>query len=226
MIKDKQKCNYLKRIASFDVDPQKGFTPLCPDELPIPEGNLIVDALNKNAKLAKYRIVSRDIHPEKAMWNAEKPENMLEKVGLPNVDVKWNPHCRMNTVGAELLDGLPHPIIGYDFSIAKGMDGDCHPYGACYHDLENKRTTGVIEYLKMEGVEFIIVGGLATEFCVYQTVKQLASAGFYVLVNKEAVRGLDGAKNALREMNDCIDRVQVFADSIEIKDYLKGCTCL
>ncbi len=222
MIKDKQKCSYLKRVASFDIDPQKGFTPLCPNELPIPEGHLIVDALNQNAKIAKYRIVSRDLHPENALWNAETPENMFEKVGLPNVDIKWNPHCRMNTVGAELLEGLPHPITGYDFSVAKGMDVDCHPYGACYHDLKSKRTTGVIEFLKMEGVEFVIVGGLATEFCVYETVKQLTSAGFYVLINKEAVKGLDGADKALEEMNTLVDRAQVFNNASEIQLYLKG----
>ena len=30
------------KIASFDVDAQKGFTPLCPNELPVPEGDTIV----------------------------------------------------------------------------------------------------------------------------------------------------------------------------------------
>ena len=128
----------------------------------------------------------------------------------------------MNTVGAELLEDLPHPITGYDFSVAKGMDVDCHPYGACYHDLKCKRTTGVIEFLKMEGVEFVIVGGLATEFCVYETVKQLTSVGFYVLVNKEAVRGLDDADKALKEMNTLVDRAQVFNNASEIQNYLKG----
>ena len=29
------------RTASHNVDPQKGFTPLCPDELPVPDGHLI-----------------------------------------------------------------------------------------------------------------------------------------------------------------------------------------
>ena len=31
-------------IASFDVDPQRGFTPLCPKELPIVGGDEIADA--------------------------------------------------------------------------------------------------------------------------------------------------------------------------------------
>ena len=34
-----------KKIASINVDPQKGFTPICPDELPVPGGDEIVPAL-------------------------------------------------------------------------------------------------------------------------------------------------------------------------------------
>ena len=60
-------------IASIDIDAQKGFTPLCPNELPVPEGHLIVDELNSNAKLANYRIASRDAHPSIADWNADTP---------------------------------------------------------------------------------------------------------------------------------------------------------
>ena len=31
-----------KFVASFDIDAQKTFTPLCPDELPVTEGDKIV----------------------------------------------------------------------------------------------------------------------------------------------------------------------------------------
>ncbi len=51
------------KIASFDVDPQRGFTPLCPTELPINGGDKIADELNKQAKYAAYRLVSKDEHP-------------------------------------------------------------------------------------------------------------------------------------------------------------------
>ena len=47
------------KIASFDVDAQKGFTPLCPNELPVPEGDAIVPALNQLAARAQLRIGSR-----------------------------------------------------------------------------------------------------------------------------------------------------------------------
>ena len=40
------------KIASFDVDAQKGFTPLCPNELPVPGGDAIAHALNQLAERA------------------------------------------------------------------------------------------------------------------------------------------------------------------------------
>ncbi len=44
--------NRPSKIASFDVDAQKGFTPLCPDELPVPGGDAIGAALNQLASRA------------------------------------------------------------------------------------------------------------------------------------------------------------------------------
>lgn len=37
------------KVASFDVDAQNTFTPLCPDELPVAEGTDIVAQLNAQA---------------------------------------------------------------------------------------------------------------------------------------------------------------------------------
>jgi nicotinamidase/pyrazinamidase len=56
---------------------------------------------------------------------------MLQPVGLPNVDVKWNRHCVVGTPGAELLDGLPQ-VLEYDFQVNKGMDPNAHPYGVFF----------------------------------------------------------------------------------------------
>ena len=64
------------KTASHNVDPQKGFTPLCPNELPVPNGDNIVNELNGQNNLAKYKTVSKDMHPANAIWlaNAGKPQ--------------------------------------------------------------------------------------------------------------------------------------------------------
>ncbi|MFX5522361.1 isochorismatase family protein, partial [Acinetobacter baumannii] len=78
--------------------------------------------------------------------------------------------------GFELLDELPRPI-DYDFFVWKGVEPDLHPYGACYHDLAERRSTGVIEYLRQNGVSHVLVGGLALDYCVKNTALQLRRAG-------------------------------------------------
>jgi len=61
---------YKIKVASFDVDPQNTFTPVCSDELPVPEGDLIVAELNAQAAFASLRVASRDAHCMKAVWIA------------------------------------------------------------------------------------------------------------------------------------------------------------
>lgn len=176
-------------IASFDVDAQNCFTPVCPHELPVPEGTAIVDELNAQARIADLRIGSKDAHSPQAVWVANEENPQFSPVEGANVDIRWNIHAVPGTKGFELIEGLPHPAQ-YDFFVWKGIEPDMHPYGACYHDLANTRSTGVIEWLRAKGVTQVIVGGLATDYCVKTTVLQLLEAKFAVVVNLAACRGI------------------------------------
>ena len=176
-------------IASLDIDAQKGFTPLCPNELPVAGGADIVAALNAQAALASLRIGSKDAHPANAAWVVTNPAAMLQPLDLPNADLTWPTHCVPGTPGFELLDGLPAPI-DYDFFVWKGVEPDLHPYGACYHDLAERRSSGLIEFLQARGVSTVLVGGLATDYCVKTSVLQLRRAGFRVIVHLDACRGI------------------------------------
>jgi len=179
-------------IASFDVDPQKGFTPVCPDELPVPDGDGIVGELLLNHEVSSIHVASKDWHHPEALHIATEKNPQFSPVegNYPDMDIHWNRHCTAGTTGAEFLDGLPSPNF-YDFIAYKGLEAISHPYGACHHDFAEEKTTGVIEYLKGKGVTNVIVGGLATDYCVKLTVVQLLKAGFTVLVNLAACRGID-----------------------------------
>lgn len=189
------------KTASFDVDAQKGFTPLCPSELPVPGGDTIAPALNSQAGLASVRLGSKDWHPSSAIWLAGRDKPQFSPVEGKNVDIRWNAHCIGGTRGSELLDGLPHPSE-YDFFVWKGMEPDMHPYGACFHDLEGRISTGAVEFLKIKKIENVLVGGLATDYCVKTTALQLKNAGFNVIVNLDACRGIapDTIDSAIKEM--------------------------
>ncbi|SHM70606.1 isochorismatase family protein [Phytopseudomonas punonensis] len=189
------------KIATFDVDAQKGFTGLCPAELPVPGGHEIAAPLNDMARRGTLRLGSKDAHTPQALWVVEGHDKMLQPLSHANADLTWVSHCVPGTAGFELLDELPAPI-DYDFFVWKGVEPDLHPYGACYHDLAGKRSTGVIEYLKVAGVEAVVVGGLALDFCVKNTALQLRSAGLEVLLYLPACRAISeaGATQAIEQM--------------------------
>ena len=100
------------KIASFDIDAQKGFTPLCPDELPVPGGDAIAPALNQLAARASLRLGSKDAHSPQAAWVAPSHAEMLKPLPLANADLSWVSHCVPGTPGFELLDELPAPQSG------------------------------------------------------------------------------------------------------------------
>ena len=179
------------KVASFDVDAQKGFTPLCPNDLPVEGGDKIVNELNAQAELADYRVGSKDCHPPKALWTADAEHPVFSPVenGGDNVDIHWPAHCVVGTKGNELLDGLPK-VSEYDYFVFKGIEPDLHPYGACYHDMGWRLSTGVIEWLKSKDVTVVIIGGLAYDYCVKTTALQLKKAGFRVIINAEATKSV------------------------------------
>jgi nicotinamidase/pyrazinamidase len=62
------------------------------------------------------------------------------------------------------------------------------------------------ELLRQLGVETLYVGGLATDYCVKDTVLDGLKRGFKAVVLGDAIRGVDvnptDSRRALAEMND------------------------
>ena len=201
--------NY-QNTAIIDVDPQKGFSEICPDELPVKGALEIVPELVKNHTKGRLKLVSRDLHPPKAAWDAETPANMLEPVGLPNVDLKWNRHCVIGTQGVELLNGLP-PVLDYDFQVNKGMDPDAHPYGIFFHDIDDTITTGANEFLKFNQIDTVIIGGLALDFCVKKSVSQALNLGFKVIVNLASTRAVlpDKCNQVIADLENLVVNLRI-----------------
>ncbi|MDO4935663.1 MAG: isochorismatase family protein [Phascolarctobacterium sp.] len=187
--------------ASFDIDAQKTFSPFCPEELPVVEGDKIVDELNKNKGFARLHVASRDAHSLNAVWiaNAQNPP-MSKMEGFADMDIRWPAHAIVGTAGFEFLPGLDSKR--YEYQVFKGMVPDQHPYGACYHDFKEHQSTGAIEFLKVNNISTVICGGLATDYCVKTTVLQLLKAGFKVIVNLAACRGIakETTEQAIAEM--------------------------
>lgn len=190
------------RTASFDIDAQNTFTPVCPDELPVAGGTEIVPELNAMAQLARLRLGSKDAHSPEAVWVADADNPPLSALsGYADADLRWPVHAVPGTKGFELIEGLP-PVESYDFFVWKGVEPHMHPYGACYHDLANRMSTGAIEFLRGRDIDTVLVGGLATDYCVKNTALQLREAGFKVILNLAASRGVaaDTTAQAIEDM--------------------------
>ncbi len=205
--------------ACFDVDAQYTFTPVCPQELPVPGGDEIAAELNAQAQFAAVRVGSKDAHSPHAVWVADEKHPQFSPVAGDNVDIHWVQHAVPGSKGFELLATLPHPA-DYDFFVWKGVELDMHPYGACYHDLRDRLSTGVIEYLRAHQIQTVIVGGLATDYCVKTTVMQLRRAGFEVVVNLGACRGInkDTIDAAIKEMKNA--DVRFVATAAELQNLI------
>ncbi|ULJ62546.1 isochorismatase family protein [Wielerella bovis] len=208
-------------IVSLDIDAQKTFTPLCPNELPIHEGEQIVAELNAQAALADLRVMSKDAHSPSAQWLVGSHAEQLRDTGLPNARETWVSHAIVGTEGFRLLDGLP-AITEYDYCVWKGVEPDMHPYGACYHDLAEKLSTGLIEWLHAKGAKTLIVGGLATDYCVKTTVLQLLRGGdWQVIVNRAACRGIAPETIALAWQDMAEQGAIVLDNAAQIANYLQ-----
>lgn len=149
------------------VDPQVDF---CPGgALPVPGGDGIFQSLNEVAERAPLVVASRDWHPPHHVSFVER--------GGP-----WPPHCVQGTRGAEFHPALDQTPIAHVFS--KGQDPDRDAYSAF-------DGTGLAEWLREQGVEALVVGGLATDYCVRASVLDALEAGFAVRVLEDGVGAVD-----------------------------------
>ncbi|MBI3802636.1 MAG: nicotinamidase [Nitrospirae bacterium] len=175
-----------KRGALILVDVQNDF---CPGgALPVPEGDRVVPVLNDyvrffiNAGAPIY--ATRDWHP---------PEHLSFK---PQGGI-WPPHCVQGTPGAEFHPALALPDQAA--IVSKGSD----PKEEAYSGFQG---TGLAERLKRQGIRRLFIGGLATDYCVKNTVLDSLGAGFETVLLRDASRGVEGApgdtEKALAEMEE------------------------
>jgi nicotinamidase/pyrazinamidase len=104
-------------------------------------------------------------------------------------------HCVEGTPGAQLHSSLDQAKV--DVVIDKGQDPNSQGYSA-FQD------TRLGDLLRERGVDRLFVTGLATDYCVKQSVLDALRQGFSVTVVDDAVRGVDvqpgDSERALEEM--------------------------
>lgn len=166
------------------VDVQNDFLP--GGSLAVPRGDEVVPPLNRCLALFSKQSLpvyaSRDWHPpDHCSFRAQ---------GGP-----WPPHCMADTYGAEFASNLDLPADAVIISKADTPEKDA------YSAFEG---TDLGLCLKAVDVRRLFVGGLATDYCVLNTVKDALALGYGVVLLADAVRAVevtpgDGEK-AMMEM--------------------------
>jgi nicotinamidase/pyrazinamidase len=184
------------------VDIQNDF---CPGgALAVPKGDEVVAAANRLITAADLVVATQDWHPADhgsfAINHPGKaPFTLAELGGLPQV--LWPAHCVQWTAGSLFHPGLDTRRITRVFP--KGTDAGIDSYSG-FFDNGRRRSTGMGEWLKAQGVDAVLVCGLATDYCIKATAIDAAGLGFRTTVVEDACRGVglacDDIPAALAEM--------------------------
>jgi nicotinamidase/pyrazinamidase len=178
--------------ALLIVDFQNDFTP--GGALPVKEGDQIADAVNALAERFDLVIATRDWHPEDhgSFKGVEVDPDKWEGTDPPSI---WPIHCVRDTEGAQLHPALEQANV--DVIIDKGQSRWSQGYSGF-------QATDLATLLRERGVERLYVTGLATDYCVKNTVLDALREGFDVTVVEDAIRGVDvtsgDSERALEEM--------------------------
>ena len=141
--------------------------------LPVPEGDRVVPVINRYIDLFMDRgghvFFTRDWHPRNHISFKER--------GGP-----WPPHCVQGTEGAAFHKDLKFPSGAPVISTADREDSEAYS-GFSGTDLAAR--------LRDLGVKTVLVGGLATDYCVKHTVFDAVKEGFETYFLQDASRGVE-----------------------------------
>ena len=154
------------------VDAQRGFTELCPAELPVPGGVAIVPQVNALLAIPFARVdATQDWHPADHRSFLRRADNL------------YPPHCVMNTPGAEFLPGLH--TERFNAIWRKGYDPNFEAYAV------TTQHPGFAPFLFASGITAVVVCGIATNICCFFAARDLRRAGFDVWLVENASAGID-----------------------------------
>lgn len=153
------------------VDVQNDFLP--GGSLAVPDGDQVVPVLNRCIELFQQQqlpiFATRDWHPS-------------DHCSFKNYGGIWPVHCVQHSNGAEFAADLHLPentVI-----ISKDDTPSLNSYSGFTH-------TTLTQQLRALGCSRLFIGGLATDYCVLNTVLDGIREGFNVILFEDAIRAVN-----------------------------------
>lgn len=178
---------YSPSTALVVVDVQNDFADL-DGSLYVTGGESVIEFINAQIALAEgaggFVVYTQDWHPPST-------PHFAKDGGI------WPVHCVADTWGAEL-----HPdLVAIGPIVRKGVAGEDGYSGFTVRDPETgaESATELEDMLREQGIERIVVLGLATDYCVKETALDGARAGFATTLAADGIRAVnlapgDGAR--------------------------------
>lgn len=170
-VKRFQKSGLTDRDALVIVDVQNDFLP--GGALAVPLGDEIISVLNEYLHLFTEKglpiFATRDWHPE-------------NHCSFQDQGGHWPPHCLAKTTGAGFAPGLDLPTS------AKIVSKATSPGKDAYSGFQG---TNLHTQLRSLGVKRLFTGGLATDYCVLNTVKDALRLGYRVNLLLDTIRAVN-----------------------------------
>lgn len=169
-----------RSCALIIIDIQKDFLPS--GTLPVPDSDKIITVINRYIELFASKklpiFATRDWHPANHI-------SFKQRGGV------WSMHCVKDTQGADFPDDLKIPRSAT--IISKGTEADKEAYSGF-------NGTDLARRLEQGGVNCVMVGGIATDYGVKNTVLDAIKLGISVILLEDAVKGIRDNNGAVKEM--------------------------
>ena len=160
--------------------------------LAVPDGESVVPPLRRLAQ--QFTALGLPVYATRD-WHPSDSRHFAANGGT------WPVHCVQGTPGAGLREDLKLPSSVQ--IVSKGQSRTDDGYSAVAGEVTGRGT--LLEDLKTRGVDKVIVGGLATDYCVKHSVLDLLSQGYAVTLLTDAIRAVDlkpgDGKRAIDEMS-------------------------
>ncbi|MBP3732287.1 MAG: isochorismatase family protein [Bacilli bacterium] len=130
-----------------------------------------------------------------------------DKSFIPNGG-PWKPHCCQYSVGAAIMPGLIEAVVEMGISYQVFLKGD-NPEHEEYGAFEKKRSAGenviLYNFSKTSKVTIpkdteFVVAGVAGDYCVVETLKNLIKLGFSPKVFMAGIEFIDKESNVINEL--------------------------
>jgi nicotinamidase/pyrazinamidase len=171
------------------IDLQNDF---CPGgALEVKEGDQVIPIANHLLDHFPLVVATQDWHPADhgsfaAIYPFRRPGQVINLDGLQQV--LWPIHCVQESFGAELVASLEQSKIHKVFY--KGTEKNIDSYSG-FFDNGHRKSTGLGDFLKEQGVTEVYILGLATDYCVKFSALDALELGFKVSLIEDACRGVN-----------------------------------